>query len=69
LRDKEKNSEQKKKIPFSDLRFFYLSQGGEEGKGEKPEEEKQRKSNTLTGQIVIYLVRVLPGRKKEYCFL
>ena len=36
LRDKEKNSEQKKKIPFSDLRFFYLSQGGEEGKGEKP---------------------------------
>ncbi len=39
---------------------------GEEG--EKPREEKQRKSNTLTGQIVIYLVRVLPGREKEYCF-
>jgi len=68
LRDKEKNSEQKKKIPFSDLRFFYLSQGGEEGKGEKPREKKQRKSNTLTGQIVIYLVRVLPGREKEHCF-
>jgi len=29
LRDKKKNSEQKKKIPFSDLRFFYLSQGEE----------------------------------------
>jgi len=69
LRDKEKNSEQKKKIPFSDLRFFYLSQGGEEGKGEKTREKKQRKSNTLTGQIVIYLVRALPGRKEEYYFL
>jgi len=33
---------------------------------EKLREEKQRKNNTPTGQIVIYLVRVLPGRK--YCF-
>jgi len=49
LRDKEKNSEQKKKIPFSDLRFFHLSRGEEKGKGEKIREEKQRKSNTLTG--------------------
>ena len=31
-------------------------------------EEKQRKSNTLTGQTVIYLVKVLPGREKEYSF-
>ena len=31
-------------------------------------EGKQRKCNTLTGQIVIHLVRVLPGREKEYCF-
>jgi len=69
LRDKKKNSEQKKKIPFSELRFFYLSRGKEKGKGEKSRKEKQRKSNTLTGQIVIYLVRVSPGRKKEYCFL
>jgi len=30
------------------LRFFHLSQGEEKG-GEKPREEKQRKSNTLTG--------------------
>jgi len=50
LGDKKKNSEQKKKIPFSDLRFFYLSRGKEKGKkGEKPGKEKQRKSNTLTG--------------------
>jgi len=51
----------KKKIPF--FRNFYLSRGEEKGKGEKPREEKQRKSNTLTGQIVIHLVRVLPKRE------
>ena len=53
------------------LRFFHLSRGeeGEEGEeGERLREEKQRKSNTLTRQIVIHLVRVLPGREKEYCF-
>jgi len=53
-----------KRTPLFDLRFFYLSQEGEKGKREKSREEKQRKSNTLTGQIVIYLVRVLPGREK-----
>ncbi|MCG2762562.1 MAG: hypothetical protein L6253_05210 [Candidatus Atribacteria bacterium] len=64
-----KHLKSKRKTLF-DLRFFYLSRGEEkEKKGEKSGEEKQRKSNTLTGQIVIYLVRVLPGREKEYCFL
>jgi len=63
-----KHLKPKRKSLF-DLRFFYLSRGEEKGKGEKPREEKQRKSNTLTGQIVIYLVRVLPGRKEEYYFL
>jgi hypothetical protein len=58
-----KHLKTKRKTLF-DLRFFYLSQG-EEKRGRM---EKQRKSNTLTGQIVIYLVRVLPGREKEYCF-
>jgi hypothetical protein len=48
----------KRKTLFG-LRFFYLSQGEE--KGERM--NKQRKSNTLTGQIVIYLVRVLPERE------
>jgi len=38
----------KRKTLF-DLRFFYLSQGEEKGKEEKLREEKQRKSNTLTG--------------------
>jgi len=38
-----------KRNPLFDLRFFYLSQGEEKRKGEKPREEKQRKSNTLTG--------------------
>jgi len=39
----------KRKTLFG-LRFFYLSRGKEkEKKGEKSGEEKQRKSNTLTG--------------------
>lgn len=38
-----------KRKTFFDLRFFYLSQGEEKRKGEKTREEKQRKSNTLTG--------------------
>ncbi|MBU1290788.1 hypothetical protein KJ898_03170 [bacterium] len=63
-----KHLKTKRKTLF-DLRFFYLSRGEEKGKGEKIREEEQRKSNTLTGQIVIYLVRVLPGRKEEYYFL
>ncbi|GAG12154.1 unnamed protein product, partial [marine sediment metagenome] len=40
---------------------------GEEG--EIPGEEKQRKSNILTGQIVIYLVRALPGRERVLLFI
>ena len=47
------------------LRFFHLSRGEEGEEGEKLREEKQRKSNTLTRQIVIHLVRVLPGREGE----
>jgi len=43
----------KRKTLF-DLRFFYLSRGGK---------RRGRKSNTLTRQTVIYLMRVLPGRK------
>jgi len=70
LRDKKKNSEQKKKIPFSDLRFFYLSRGEEKEKRERNQERKnKRKSNTLTGQIVIYLVRALPGRERVLLFI
>jgi len=67
---RKKHLKPKRKTLF-DLRFFHLSRGGEEKekKGEKIREEKQRKSNTLTGQIVIYLVRALPGRKEEYYFL
>jgi len=45
---RKKDLKTKRKILF-DLRFFYLSQGGEKGKREKSREEKQRKSNTLTG--------------------
>jgi len=54
----------KRKTLF-DLRFFYLSRGKEKGEGEKPREGKQRKSNILNRQIVIYLVRVLPGRERK----
>ena len=57
----------KRKTLF-DLKFFYLSRGEEKGEGEKLRKEKQKKSNTLTGQIVIYSVRVLPGKEKEYSF-
>jgi len=64
LCDKKKNLEQKKKIPFSVL--FFLPIAGE--KKEKMREGKKRKSNILTRQIVVHLVRVLPGREKEYCF-
>jgi hypothetical protein len=42
-----------KRKTFFDLRFFYLSQG-----------EEKEKSNTLTGQIVICLVRALPERER-----
>jgi len=38
----------KRKTLF-DLRFFYLSRGEEGEEGERLREEKQRKSNTLTG--------------------
>ena len=65
---RKKNLKPKRKTLF-DLRFFYLSRGEGKGKGEKIREEKQRKSNTLTGQIVIYLVRALPGEKEKYYFL
>jgi hypothetical protein len=51
-----KDLKTKRKSLF-DLRFFYLSHV-----------EEKEKSNTLTGQIVICLVRALPGREKEYCF-
>jgi len=57
-------------MPFSDLIFFTYRGGEEKGeRGGELRKKKQRKSNTLTGQIVIYLMRVLPGREKEYCFL
>jgi len=62
-----KDLKTKRKSLFA-LRFFYLSQREEKGEGGEPREEKQRRGNTLTGQIVIYLVRVLPGREKEYSF-
>jgi len=55
----------KRKTLF-DLRFFYLSQGEER---EDIEKKKQRKSNTLTGQIIIYLMRVLPGERKSIVFV
>jgi hypothetical protein len=51
------------------LRFFHLSQGEEKGERGGPREEKQRRGNTLTGQIVIHLVRVLPGRDKVLLFI
>jgi len=47
LCDKKKNSEQKKKIPFSDLIFLPIAGGREGEEGEKLRKEKQRKSNTL----------------------
>ncbi len=62
LRDKKKNLQPKRKNLF-DLRFFYLSRGKEKEKREKLREEEQRKSNTPTGQIVIYLVGALLERK------
>ena len=65
---RKKHLKPKRKTLF-DLRFFYLSRGEEKGKGEKIREGKQRKSNTLTGQIVIYLVRALPGRKRVSLFI
>jgi len=46
---RKKDLKTKRKTLF-DLRFFYLSRGEEkEKKGEKSGEEKQKKSNTLTG--------------------
>ena len=44
-----KNSEQKKKIPFSDLRFFYLSQGEEKG---KKEQYTHRANSNLSGESI-----------------
>jgi hypothetical protein len=41
LRDKKKNSEQKKKIPFSDLRFFCLSRRKKRGR-ERNQERKNK---------------------------
>ena len=64
---RKKDLKPKRKNLF-DLRLFYLSREKEKGKGEKSRKEKQRKGNTLNRQIVIYLVRVSPGREKEYCF-
>ena len=55
---RKKHLKTKRKSLF-DLRFFYLSRGEER----EDKRNKQRKSNTLTGQIVIYLVRVLPERE------
>jgi len=56
LRDKKKSSQPKKKRPFCFEIFLPIA-------GEKRRGEEQRKSNTLTRQTVIYLMRVLPGRK------
>ncbi len=58
LRDKKKNSEQKKKIPFYDLRFFYLSRGEEKG---KKEQYTHRVNSNLP-------VRVLPGERNSIAF-
>jgi len=60
-----KDLKTKRKTLFG-LRFFYLSQGEEEGDQERKNRERAIYSPR---QIVIYLVRVLPGREKEYCFL
>ncbi|HCL90212.1 MAG TPA: hypothetical protein DHW70_02645 [Candidatus Atribacteria bacterium] len=62
-----KDLKPKRKTLF-DLRLFHLSQGEEKGERGELREEKQRRGNTLTEQIVIHLVRVLPGREKEYSF-
>jgi len=59
-----KDLKTKRKTLFG-LRFFYLSQGEEERDQERKNRERAIYSPR---QIVIYLVRVLPGREKEYCF-
>jgi len=58
LRDKKKNSEQKKKITFYDLRFFYLSRG-REGEGRetrrvktKKEQYTHRANSNLPGESI-----------------
>ena len=43
--------------------FFTYRREKRRGRDKKLREEKQIKSNTLTGQIVFYLVRVLPERE------
>jgi len=63
-----KDLKPKRKSLF-DLRFFYLSQGEEkEERGGNQERKNKERAIHSTGQIVIHLVRVLPGREKEYCF-
>jgi len=54
LRDKEKNSEQKKKIPFSDLRFFaYRRRKRRREEGEKKRSAIHSPANSnLTGESI-----------------
>jgi len=59
LRDKKKTFQNKKKNPPCFEIFLPIARE----KKEKMRKEKQRKSNTLTGQIVIHLVRALPERE------
>ena len=54
----------KRKTLFG-LRFFYLSQGEEEGDLERKNRERAIYSPR---QIVIYLVEVLPGERKSITF-
>ena len=48
--------------------MIFLPIAGRRGGGGGARKEKRRRCKTITVQIVIYLVRVLPGREKEYCF-
>jgi len=44
LRDKEKNSEQKKKIPFSDLSFFTYRGGKRRGREKNQDSKKKERA-------------------------
>jgi hypothetical protein len=64
LREKKKTSQIKKRKSLFDLNFFYLSRGEEKGKEKNQEKRTKKEQYTLTGQIVIYLVRALPERER-----
>jgi len=65
---RKKISSQKEKTFL--LGVFLPIAGEREGKEERETKKARTKKEQYTHQqIVIYLVRVLPGRKKEYCFL